>query len=553
VPFFYNRSGNKTQAKSELPPKILDLSAANDNVWHRMFWDGIQKGVFDANGFILKAPAQTYRRNTHDYQTGHMLRALSILSVLKDQDLAGPLLSDAELNHIQARLMLAEKRLGGLVDDRHLDRVYEKESRLSQDFRGQNWELLRQRSEAEGLYFEPLTLPDGSATHALIWVARTDLEQNKGRRFNGKFLNISNPWSDSHLVNWQGYTETRYFDSENRRIESPAPGGHSVELIPLALYGLDHPRIPALLVDFRSSFNPKRREASRRLLEDVARNILSLSRFSNPYYMVAAGAFDFTLHQWGVDINQPSRLRAYSQLKLLLSLNDSLSGELRGQIAEDLEHTSVNPLENDAGVEMKVARNQYNALLAYAKDPNGLAAQISRDRSEEAWAYSHGRTGRGLFQAAKSFSLGLYKHRETATPDSMDNIDFQRTLDYHERFLRKAANSSPQIEITSSVDEVKRSLSVIRDSASASDSNTARVVALVFDHTKNGQIRSLALDCLYQINDSVAKNELLRIYQDQNVEAEWRRMSGKYLRLAIREQQRIAPSDAKIIVRIDEQ
>ena len=48
-------------------------------------------------------------------------------------------------------------------------------------------------------------------------------------------------------------------------------------MIPLALYGLDNPKIPMLLVDFRDSFNPKKREMSRRVLHDVTRNFVSLS------------------------------------------------------------------------------------------------------------------------------------------------------------------------------------------------------------------------------------------------------------------------------------
>ena len=81
------------------------------------------------------------------------------------------------------------------------------------DQRGHNWELLRQRAEAESLHFEPLQMPDGSATHAMLWVAKTDLDSKQGQPYNGRFLNIAAPWSDKRLLNWKGYTETRYFDA----------------------------------------------------------------------------------------------------------------------------------------------------------------------------------------------------------------------------------------------------------------------------------------------------------------------------------------------------
>ena len=100
-------------------------------------------------------------------------------------------------------------------------------------------------------------------------------------------------------------------------------------MIPLALYGLDSPKIPFLLVDFRDTLNPKRREMSRRVLEDITKNILALSEFGDLSYMLGHRAFDFVTGRRGMDINQPSRLLSYSQLKLLLSLNNSLAPALQ--------------------------------------------------------------------------------------------------------------------------------------------------------------------------------------------------------------------------------
>ena len=69
-------------------------------------------------------------------------------------------------------------------------------------------------------------------------------------------------------------------------VSSETPQAQAVEMIPLALYGLDYPKIPTLLVDFRDTYNPKRREMSRRVLNDVTRNILSISTFgSMPYFL----------------------------------------------------------------------------------------------------------------------------------------------------------------------------------------------------------------------------------------------------------------------------
>src|SRR5690349_6263657 len=122
-------------------------------------------------------------------------------------------------------------------------------------------------------------MPDGTATHAILWVAKSDLAAQANPPYNGRCLNIANPWNDQQLRNWTGYSETRYFDNENRRTTGDADGARRVEMIPLALYGLNHPKIPAVLVDFRDGLNPKKREMSRRLFNDVAKNLLSLSSF----------------------------------------------------------------------------------------------------------------------------------------------------------------------------------------------------------------------------------------------------------------------------------
>ena len=60
----------------------------------------------------------------------------------------------------------------------------------------------------------------------------------------------------------------RYFDADSRRVSSDTPGAEAIEMIPLALYGLEHAKIPALLVDFRDQGNPKRRELTKRVVSD---------------------------------------------------------------------------------------------------------------------------------------------------------------------------------------------------------------------------------------------------------------------------------------------
>src|SRR5262245_40449097 len=443
IPFFYTRVGNK-ETLSKTPPPALDLASPESEVWDKIFWTALQGILLDPYGTPIKASTSSYRRNSSDYRRSHIIRALSVLALyqaVKGESAFTP----AEMAAIQGRLLLSEKTFGGLVDDSKLQAYYARKTTQSRDERGHNWELLRQRAETESLYFEPLLMPDGSATHALLWVAKRDLVKLQVSRYSSRFLNIANPWTDKRLLNWHGYTENRYFDSENHLVDSQTPGAEAVEMIPLGLYGLDNPKIPMLLVDFRDSYNPKKREMSRRVLNDVTRNLLSLSKFGNLPFFLGRTVFDFVTGRRGMDINQPSRLATYSQLKLLIALNTSMLPELRAEVSGRLETISLNPFENDIDAEANIALAQYDALLAFAKDPNGLAAKLERDRREEMLPLEHGDKAQLAFRMLNVLSFGKYVHREELTVDMEDRLDIARRLQYHTRFLQQVAKSTAEV------------------------------------------------------------------------------------------------------------
>jgi hypothetical protein len=392
-------------------------------------------------------------------------------------------------------------------------------------------------------------MPGGEATHALVYVSREDLARNRGRKFGSRFLNIKSPWGDSRLARWDGHVETRYVDAEGRPAASDAEGARRLELIPLALYGLDFPKIPALLVDFRDRLNPKRREMSHRVIEDVARNVLSLSRYGDVHYFLGRTVFDFVTGRRGIDVNQPTRLRAYSQLKLLLALDRALDRGLREEIARRIESVSLNPLENDLEAEARLARQQYAALVAATKDPDGLAARLDRDRREEMVPLEHGRAERVLLRFANVLSLGIYKHREPAAPEAVrQTLDAERRLAYHKRFLQQVAKSAPVVEVVWNIEDVRRSLRYVAAANTRGDAGAARAAARIFAQTNDAETRRLCLDCLYRIDNEAAKTALLRIYQSPGVEAELRLLTAEYLRNALREEQRIAPEDARAII-----
>ncbi|HKR15497.1 MAG TPA: hypothetical protein VJT15_25745 [Pyrinomonadaceae bacterium] len=528
IPFFYVRVGNKNKT-TKTPPPALDLASPESEVWNKLFWTALQNVLLDPYGTPIKASTSTYRRNTSDYRKSHIIRALSVLALY--QEVQGEsAFSPSEMATIQGRLMLTDKTFGGLVDDSNLPDYYARKTAQTRDARGHNWELLRQRAEAESLYFEPLVMPDGSATHAFIWVAKRDLLKQQGARFSSRFLNIANPWTDKRLLQWDGYVETRYFDADNQPVSSDTPGAQAVEMIPLGLYGLDNPKIPMLLVDFRDNYNPKKREMSRRVLNDVTRNVLSVSKFGSLPYFLGRTVFDFVTGRRGMDFNQPSRLQTYSQLKLLLALNNSMAPELRSEVSGRLEKISLNPFENGINAEANIALEQYAALLAYAKDPKGLAAQIERDRREEMMPLDHGPKAQLAFRVLNILTFGKYVHREELTVDLEDRLDVARRLQYHTRFLEQIAKSSAEVDITWNLDDVKTSLRFIATHGAQADSSAAAATARIFARTRDDETRRTCLDSLSRIRSNKARNELLRISQNNDVDQTLRDLANEYLR-----------------------
>jgi hypothetical protein len=318
-------------------------------------------------------------------------------------------------------------------------------------------------------------------------------------------------------------------------------------MIPLALYGLNHPRIPALLIDFRNSMNPKKREVSRRIFNDVAKNVLSLSSFGNLPYFAGRRVYGFLTGRRGIDVNQPSRLRSYSELKLLLAFNPTIDPKLRDELGRRLEAVSINPLSNDAASEIELARKQYAALVEFARRDNGLPAKVERDRREEMVPLVHGRGMRLLFGLGNILTFGRYVHREDATPELNQRMELARRVQYHMQFLERAARSSPQIEVAWDINNVRTSLKFLAENTVANGS-TAKVATRVFQHTSDNDTRTMCLDLLARVNDKTARKEMLRLFRQEPTQSEWRAALAQRLRKAVTEDARIKPADAKVVL-----
>jgi len=590
IPFLYQHVGNKTQASKAPPTPLLDLANTSRQTWNHFFWMGLQNIFLDSYGIPLKAASRSYRRNAADYRTAHVTQALSILgnyenlrqrsrtegellALSQSSDINAPATNDNEINdaatpllperspgftpgemlELRARLILSGKTFGGLsfgglFGPGKFSETVENHLMSSVDTTGHNWEMLRQRAEAEGLYFQPLAMPDGHATHVLLWIVRSELTTRGNRSFERRFLNIANPWNDSRLRNWNGYMQTLYFDQDNRPTAANNPRARATEMIPLALYGLDHPKTPALLVDFRDTLNPKGREVSRRALNDLTKDIFSLSSFGNLPYFLGHTVYDFVTGRRGMDLNQPTRLTSYSELKLLLSFNDVLDPKLRREIERRLEVVSVNPLSNDNQAEIQLARQQYDVLIDYARRSDGLPARIERDRRAEMVPLQHGPVARFFYNLGNVLSFGRYVHRENVTPELTERMELARRIERHTQFLSEVAKSSPQTEVAWDMNTVKRSLQFLVDRGAAANGSAARATSLIFRRTNDAEARRLCLDALYKINNKNAKNELLRLYREEQPHSEWRLAIAERLRKAVAEDSRMKPAEARAVL-----
>ncbi len=579
IPFFYQHVGNQREASSKPPKPIIDLANPKRQTWNRFFWTGVQNVFLDSYGVAVKASTRTYRQNAADYRSGHVMQALSILdtfermrTINENDSLAlgermaasslthavtdtnpsplsvmTPAFTASEMLELRARLILSRKMFGGLASPSVFSETVTGRVAAEIDNSGHNWELLRQRVEAEGLYFEPVAMPDGQPTHALVWIAKSDLATHANREFSKRFLNIASPWSDERLRNWNGYSRTIYVDDENRPVRSDEPGARKLEMIPLALYGLNHPRIPALLIDFRHSLNPKKREMSRRAINDAAKNVLSISSLGNLPYFVGRKVYDFITGQRGMDINQPTRLQSYSELKLLLTFNSSIDPKLRNEIERRIQNVSLNPLNNDDEAEVALAQQQYESLIDYAERPEGLSAKIERDRRAEMLPFAHGRSARIFFDVANVLSFGRYVHRERATPELEQQLEKSRRVAYHTNFLAEVAKSSATTDVAWDLAKITRSMEFFATEGDEAPKTAARAAAAIFKKTSDVQTRRLCVEALAKINSRTARAELLKIYE-REPQSTLRTEIGIRLRNAVANDARVKPAEARALL-----
>jgi hypothetical protein len=426
TPFYYWRAGAGKDG-GRRPSPVLDLSSPGDQVWKSLAGSIAQVVAFDPQGAVLRSTTRSYRNNVRDHRQLHLLSGLATLSQLEEMPGVNTMLSEPELLRIQARLALSARTFGGFVSDANLPLAYVKQRTKSSEDRGHNWELLRQRAEANGLYFEPFGLGD-SPTQALLWVAKEDLDS--GHPFDDQFLDIANPFDDARLKDWPSYTKLAHPED-----------GVSRELIPLALYALEHPKTPLLLVDFRDTRAPKKREVVRRAAVDVVSGVIGYSKWGNWPYLAGTWTWNFVRARHGAPNDRLARIKAYSQTRRWLALDPNISPDFRNDLLRRLDALGTNPLEDNIFDEATFAQAQYAALLEYAKDPKGLEAKLFRDREAEVSRFAHSLAARVGLRTVNYLTLGIFRHSED------DATVVAARVDEHRRAARLSASAARDVRV----------------------------------------------------------------------------------------------------------
>ncbi len=496
VPFLYRRSHRTSADPTKPPHAVMDLSAPRKAAVNNVASYMAQVELLDVAGIAVRATSRTYRGNSNEYEHMHLQEAFKTLSSLdgaSDLQKSGgpeksgtPDLSEAELEAVAARLALDKKLLGGFVSDQRLSSFYEKTRTREALDREHNWEVLRQRAETNGLYFQPLTLGQDEPAQALLWIAKPDLEASRDHPFDGALLKIHDPWNDQRLHAWQGYGERWYFDADNRRVPEDTPGSIPREMIPLALYGLNYPRAPLLLVDFRNDWNPKRREMVKRVAEITASGLLGWNGLANLEYFAGKKVWQFVQGRHGDAVNREWRIDSYAQLRQELELDTTLNADLKETITTQLDRLALNPFDINLKTEANVARTQYAALMRWADNPDGLQRALEKARGSELVPLHHDLAARTLFTTASVATLGIYRHRERVTPETLAELDRNRRIEARVAYLERVLGSGPSIEVSYQMEPVRKAVNELSDlNSEAGDPRIRPLVRRVSAQTGN--------------------------------------------------------------------
>jgi hypothetical protein len=462
IPFFYWRVGDGSpKVGSNLTP-LLDLDAPQHPVLAEVRRDLLQWILFDPLTMAVRASSRAYRSNEYDHERLHLEEAIDYLSHAPvGNDASAP--TRLQLDTVIARLELRKRLLGGLVAERRAANVGQREVLEQVRVRARNWELLRECADRTGLYFEPLSLAGGSDQYAILWFPLEGAFELPATSLASvwKLLDIKNPWTDKRLKNWQGPVYTRVLDEEGALLPPDKPG-RTISLVPLAIYSLDYPRNPLLLIDFRNKLHVRRHEMMQRSVNEVTAGVIGISHFTNWYYYVGADLYDFVKGRHGSAVDQAERLDCYSEFRVQLALDHSLDPALRNDIERRMGELALNPLDASPTRELEAARKRY-ARLVYASDDKGrVVVRLDKQRRAEIVSFRQSPGARAFDTLLHAATLGLYTRQAQKSLTNLAMLDIERRVSFQLNFLDTLLAAGTQPEIACEPSRIQASLAELR-------------------------------------------------------------------------------------------
>jgi hypothetical protein len=345
-------------------------------------------------------------------------------------------------------------------------------------------ELLRQWAEKTRLLFEPLSLASNQGHYAILWFPQRNSTEVSESSLNStwKLLGIRNPWNDTSLKR-TGPVYERAFD-ENR----------SETVIPLAVYSLDYPRQPLLLIDFRHKLSRRRREVAQRSVDELIAGVLGISHFTSWYFYMAFDLHRFVVGRRGTPLDQASRLDCYSDFRINLALDQTMDLALRKDMENRIQWLAVNPLEAAPQREIQDAIARYKLLEQEAKNGR-LMVRVEQERRFELSSFGESEKTKLAKSMLHVATFGLYKQQ--AKGIDIFILDRERRVAYQLTFLESLVQSETPPEIAYDSQRIRSSVRELSSLIPAISSPAVRSHAeAMLENLKNlSQDDELQADC----------------------------------------------------------
>jgi hypothetical protein len=446
IPFFYWRisKGSKSVSKHDAVP-FMDLSAPENPMMARVGQDLLQWTAFDPMMTPVRASTHAYGTNRQEDERMHIEEAISYLrqAPVSNDSTA---LTQVQLDTVIGKLKLREILLGGLGTDNQAARVGMQSDFEQERICRRNGELLRQWSEKTGLIFEPLNLNGNEAHFAILWFPQSEsaAPENVSLQSIWKLLAIRNPWTDERLKNSKAPVYERTFDKNS-----------SVSVIPLAVYSLDYPKQPLILMDFRHKLSRRRHEVAQRSVNEMITGVLGISHFADWYFYIALDLHRFVVGRRGAALDEASRLDCYSDFRVNLALDRTIDPSLKKDMETRIRWLAVNPLESAPQREIQNAIARYK-LLEKEADDGDLMARVDHEHRFELSSFGESEKTKLAKSMLHVATLGGYKQQ--AKSDDVFVLDHERRVMYQLSFLDSLIQAQTPPEISYDSERIQSSV-----------------------------------------------------------------------------------------------